>query len=70
MTYADLVIWFACRAQAPTSILAIHAKLGAVDHKLNHLVELGLLNSWHDAAKGYRVYSLKNWASYQPRKAA
>lgn len=70
MTLSEIVIWFAERHQQPTPKRYIKRCLGSVDHQLNHLVELGMLNCHLDFSIQQTTYSLKNYASYQKKRAA
>lgn len=67
---SDILIWFAERDQNPICLRKITNRLGLVRPELEHLAQLGLLNAWMDCRTNDMSYSLKNYGSYQMKKAA
>jgi len=68
MTLSGILMWFAERNQEATPQRIVLKKLGAVQHDLDHLVQLGLLNRY-ERLDG-RAFTLKDWRDYQVRRAA
>lgn len=68
MTLSGILIWFAERKQDGTPQRVVLKNLGAVQHDLDHLVHLGLLNCYVRVQD--KAYTLKNYPDYQVRRAA